>query len=1195
MTRIVQWLHISDLHLKCEGRELWWQTENDFERSVRKVVREIGTPDFIFLTGDLTNSGAEDQFKLVDGFLDKLLSSIDESAPPEKNGIPILMAVPGNHDLVRPEGLAAFPYRVLDRYEKGADDSDVDQLSTSLWQGNIAEKRKAAKTFFDPLFGCYRQWFERRIMPQLEARAKQVNFSHFPCDFTAVFDIDGSPMAIVGLNSAWLQYTADNFERKLAIPLEQFHAALGTNDGKNPLQLFSRCKKALLLMHHPSSWLAPRARQVFNEDIFPPDRFSLCVFGHQHEGRAETVLQSGGRPRYYFQASSLFGVEHYGTSREQRTMGYAWGRVTPDGVVRVRPLIRVIQGGGPSFTDDSSYSGRDHSGYVHIAPVGPVTPVALDSADLTTYLKDLQRETGFIKISGIGSDAGNAKTALPQYPIEQLYTPLRSRVSMSEHPRSQDAETAITSGEATLAFRTVFPQHRKLFIEGQPGAGKTTFLKLVASCLARDGLGLECHEGVPWRKHHLGLDGGAPPVPIFLRVADLVALLIANSRPGCRDDRFWFIELLETRNKNSTGFPNRDYWIDQLEHGKALLLVDGLDESGDERIRERVLEILQDACAHWGESQIVVSSRPIQARFLEDMGFHHTIIEPFGTNDITSFVDRWIEALYHLTPGEPLEAEEDEYKEGLLSAILGMPQIKRIATNPVMLTCLCVVHWNEGRLPEGRSRVYRAVIKWLIAARSAKREEAGFSDIFARNGFARLALHMMDGEGGKQVVIDLEPAAELLEPLVQREFSDLKTSEEYRKKGKEWLRFECLGSGIVEEMNNSRVRFWHLTFQEYLAGRQLAFLSDYDQKDKPDAKPEDSWWPIVKPHLSNPQWRETIELLPGCLLDDGGGRRVDLLLDRVLGERGAKPSLAREARIVGIMGHLFHSLEVFKYKADATLREEYRKARQRALEIFTEEGSQKVPVNQRIETAEALGRGGDPRLTPETIECLPIPGMRGLKLGKYPVTVEEYQRFVDGRGYDDTYGKARTYWDEAGWKFKTKNEWEAPEHWERQLETPNRPVVEVSWYEATAYCRWLSDVRDRSYRLPTAAEWEATARPKKGEYPWGTKKPNPELANYGESGINDPTPVGLYPRGAGPAGHLDLAGNVWEWCEDEREWGDMYRGKEDPAETARALRGGGCWGGAEFLLVSLRRGGPARYRGHSLGFRVLLCPASTVT
>lgn len=115
----------------------------------------------------------------------------------------------------------------------------------------------------------------------------------------------------------------------------------------------------------------------------------------------------------------------------------------------------------------------------------------------------------------------------------------------------------------------------------------------------------------------------------------------------------------------------------------------------------------------------------------------------------------------------------------------------------------------------------------------------------------------------------------------------------------------------------------------------------------------------------------------------------------------------------------------------------------------------------------------------------------------------------------------------------------------RPTDKPDHPVVNVSWYEAMEYCKWLSEKTNSTITLPTEAQFVKAARggiwldgvkskkirnplPRR-KYPWGNDEPTVELANYDSKGM---TPVSMYYLGASPYGCQGMAGNVWQWCLD---------------------------------------------------------------
>jgi formylglycine-generating enzyme required for sulfatase activity len=146
------------------------------------------------------------------------------------------------------------------------------------------------------------------------------------------------------------------------------------------------------------------------------------------------------------------------------------------------------------------------------------------------------------------------------------------------------------------------------------------------------------------------------------------------------------------------------------------------------------------------------------------------------------------------------------------------------------------------------------------------------------------------------------------------------------------------------------------------------------------------------------------------------------------------------------------------------------------------------------------------------------------------------------------------------------------------------PVVQVSWNDATAYCKWAER------KLPTEAQWELAARGTDGRiYPWEKGAPDATLLNFNMN-IKDTTAVGSYPKGVSPYGALDMAGNVWEWVSDW--YGETYYASSPTnnptgptAGEYKVLRGGSWTYLGMATRASYRNSDFPTYRDYVDGFR----------
>jgi len=794
----------------------------------------------------------------------------------------------------------------------------------------------------------------------------------------------------------------------------------------------------------------------------------------------------------------------------------------------------------------------------HFLPIPP-------DADPRKYLEQLREATGWIDIRGLGAGTTQAQV----FPIDELYIPLATQ---DKQPVGQGAE----SGRTTVKLEEALTQAR-LVIMGDPGSGKTTFTRRIAHQLAENLLNGDASSAPPrWEQSF----------PVLIRIPELFQHIRKarreTGRPAAEDAPVWLADYLATRSVEYNWGLDKAFFLHQFQSGKAILLLDGLDEPPGRVERAAVARLFENATQAYGGCRFVVTTRPQSyAGEATLAGFKLARIEPLEPEAVEIFLDRWCEALFP-------RSDEDRirHRATLGAALRGSAEIRRLARSPVMLTALAVVHFNQRTLPEQRAELYDAILRWLSRSREdrPKREKA---EICLRL-LQPLALAMQDDPRGRQVQIRKGKAAEIL----ASEFRKAPEPERFAR-AERFLDEEEVDSGIIVSRDHD-VAFWHLTFQEHLAARALAAKSEADlcRVLLKDGK------------IYRPEWREVALLLGGVLATRVGTEKVDWLIQEMLAQLGSNARLDERARCAGLLGAMVSDLRPLEYEPKDPC---YRALLDGVLGIFDVRTAASVSFWDRLTAAEALGQAGDPRLREhnwvriEAGEFLmgaqkndpskpnydakkihdseyPVHKvhLNAFEIGRYPVTVEEYRRFLEDDGYQE----------EGWWQAGGFGQFEKPWGWDDQILHPNRPVVGVSWYEAAAYCAWAGN----GVRLPTEAEWERAARGTGGrKYPWGEEEPDKPRANF-NSTVGHPTPVGLYPLGATSEGIEDLAGNVMEWVAD---WCDeaYYRvsAKENPkgpeSGTMRVSRGA-SWGYFPWSLrAALRTCGRPEIRLDSHGFR----------
>lgn len=208
-----------------------------------------------------------------------------------------------------------------------------------------------------------------------------------------------------------------------------------------------------------------------------------------------------------------------------------------------------------------------------------------------------------------------------------------------------------------------------------------------------------------------------------------------------------------------------------------------------------------------------------------------------------------------------------------------------------------------------------------------------------------------------------------------------------------------------------------------------------------------------------------------------------------------------------------------------------------------------------------------------TLQAIETPfTVKPFKIARYPVTNAQFEAFIQDKGY-----KNDLWWEglaQTGGAPRA-SDW-------RELDCPK---LEVCWYEAVTFCRWLSHQLNCSVRLPTEWEWQWAAVGDSGwDYPYGSAF-EPLKSSTKESGFGRTNAVTHFAEVNTYFDTVDMSGNVWEWCLNEgvEPHNIQLEGSEN-----RALRGGSWNNAAPNAAASFRSHRSPRTRTFNIGFRVII-------
>ncbi len=824
-------------------------------------------------------------------------------------------------------------------------------------------------------------------------------------------------------------------------------------------------------------------------------------------------------------------------------------------------------------TDDNT---PENNQPVSTSPVSP-TPY------FTVWQRHLAAECARLPLEVLDPRQGLEQTANP-IQLPDIFVPLNAiaptkKWQDAEHSNQQlireisaaQHDDSATKPEPVMAL---LEHHRLAVLLGDPGSGKSVMLNHLCWQLIENSAQLPDYLR------------GCLPVRIILR-------RVAIPPTATEGKAAWIWDALHAdiaehlENKENAAAVIAFLKQRLLEQSTGLILLDGLDEvSGSQTTnkqhshRSLLLQAINKLITELPEkTRFIVSARPYaytDPRWRLP-NFTTLILTSFDKDQRQQFIEGWYNAAKQRfgLRDETLKQRVPE----LLKQVEDKQHLRELAKRPLLLTLIATLHASGKRMPEDRAELYEESVNLLLYQwRNAKdftantEQSLHIDETILRGCLQNLAYtaHHQQSLQTKQS----DDSADINEKQLLIACAPL-----LKTMGTEQLlTYLQQHSGILIARDNDQYAFPHRSFQEYLAMGWLTGKSGNE---------------LSLTVRANPLWWHEVFLL--ALLNQRKTPKfaISYIQELLENQTPANDNLQRLLVLAGLglveLGLTGSNNTDFQTQRDTI--------RQGIVTLLHTPESLNIP--ERAEAGRVLGDIGDPR--PGTglnakgvpnIDWKPIPKgeitlennagtfpVEAFHLARYPVTNAQFQAFIDD---PDGYTNAQ-------WWAGLDQQHDKPESSSRN--NANHPRERVSWFEAIAFCAWLSARLNQDIRLPTEWQWQqaACSGHPTFDYPWGRDYKS-GYANIDETTKKDgsyflqrTTAVGIYPKGDSQQDVSDLSGNVWEWCLN------TYKNAEHilaSGTDSRVVRGGSWLDFSDHARASFRNDLHPVVRLNRLGFRV---------